>query len=76
MPQGVTESTAKGTTGRKRRVVNGFKEKTDKVSEFRVDIKSEVPQIGKRANRGYNPKYHDSEVFPESQSSKKSRQEE
>jgi len=42
MPQGVTESTAKGTTGRKRRVVNGFKEKTDKVSEFRVDVKSEV----------------------------------
>ena len=76
MPQGVTESTAKGTTSRKRRGVNGFKEKTDKVSEFRVDIKSEVPQIGKRANRGYNPKYHDSEVFPESQSSKKSRQEE
>ena len=62
----MTESTAKGTTGRKKRAVNGFKEKTDDVSEFRVDAKTEVSQIGKRANRGYNPKYHDSEVFPES----------
>ena len=82
MPQGRTESTAKGTTGRKRRVKDGFtkdKEKTDEVpmtSEFKVDFKSEVPQIGKRANRGYNPKYHDAEVFPSSQSSKKSKQEE
>ena len=79
MPHGRTESTAKGTTSRKRRVKDGFthhKDKTDEVpitSEFKVDIKSEVPSIGKRANRGYNPKYHDAEVFQASQSSKKSR---
>ena len=67
MPHGRTESTAKGTTIRKRRVKDAFtNDKTDEVpitSEFKVDIKSEVPSIGKRANRGYNPKYHDAEVF-------------
>jgi hypothetical protein len=74
MPQGRTESTAKGTTGRKRREKNGFTDenkrerKTDDLpatSEFVVtgaDIKNEVQLVGnKRANRGYNPKYHDFE---------------
>jgi hypothetical protein len=78
MPQGRTESTAKGTTVRKRRDKDGFTEdKTDEApatSDFVVHLKNEVPTVwSKRANRGYNPKYHDVEVFDHSQSSKKSR---
>jgi hypothetical protein len=80
MPQGRTESTLKGTTCRKRRDKEGFTDeqrlpKTDDVpvtSEFVVNAKNDPPAVGsKRANRGYNPKYHDSDVFEPSSSSKK-----
>lgn len=74
MPQGRTESTAKGTTGRKRREKDGFTSqmkreiKTDDIAETSkfvvtgADLKKEVKLVGnKRVNRGYNPKYHDIE---------------